>query len=111
MAEIAQRRIGEAAEALVQLCYIIYPGLDLKQFKSHFVKSYNPGVGAVDRGNTGVLGQVRAFFAGHVRASDYFDLFCRVVKVYLLEFFKVTGKSGRIPFSLERYQAYQMMSS
>jgi hypothetical protein len=65
----------------VKLPYIIYSGFDLKQFKGHLVKSYNTVVRAVDRGNTGVLGQIRAFFACHIRASDYFDLFSRVVEV------------------------------
>lgn len=66
---------------LVKHPYIIYPRGDLKQFKGFFIQGNDPGIGAIDRGNTGVIGQVRALFTGHVRASDYFDLFIRIIQV------------------------------
>jgi len=110
MAKIAQRKLGKAAQALMNFSNCVYSGFDFKQAKGFLIKGYNSGVWSVDRRNTGVLGQVRAFFTGHVRTGDYLHFFSWIVKVGFLQFFKVPGKSNRVPFSLERYQANQMMS-
>lgn len=94
----------------MKVFYIIYSRFDLQQFKGFLIQSYDPVVGAIDRGNTGVFDQVRTFFTGHIRTSDYLHLFFVFVQVYLLEFLEVPGEDLRVPFSLERYQTDQMMS-